>query len=403
MTSPGSESSRGQIREILAVPGSPRTILFSALGRLPVAMTSIALLFYIQRSTGSFGDAGLVSGSALVGTAIGSVVQGRLVDRLGPTRTLATATGIYVSAAALAFLLVESGGVLPVLMVCAAVLGLAQPALGTASRAIWAHRLPAGPAREFAFTYEAISLETFFILGPALAAILASLEWAGTGLVVAVAMMSVGTVGFLTSPLVRTIPRSSQRGRPLLHIIAIPGMQTLILAVLGFGIIIGFVEVAVPAVANLAGVSAYGGILLGLWSLTSVVFGIAYARRPWPRSYAHRAPVLLIGFGVLVALVAFVQGGLVVFTIALMVSGLLITPQATLHSLIVEAVTTEDQAAEAFGWVLAAVTAGVAIGHLSAGQIVEDFGPSVALASTVIPAVVLGGIVALRRRTLRGG
>lgn len=392
---------RSAVREILAVPGARAAILYSALGRMPVAMTSIALLFYLQRDTGSYAIAGLISGSALAGTAVGSIIQGRLVDRNGAVRPLLVAAAVYGASAAAMFVFVENRFAVPILMVCASVLGLAQPALATASRALWTHSLPRGRARELAFTYEAISLETFFILGPALAAIISSLAWAGSGLLVAVVAMILGTVGFATSSLVRTVPlASAHRHRPIFQILALPGMQTLLIAVLGLGVTIGFVEVAVPAEAVSAGLPALGGVLLGLWSLTSVVFGIAYARRPWPRTFAHRAPALLILFGLLVGSVGIAQGDLLLFTILLMISGLPITPQATLHSLIVERVASEAQAAEAFGWVLAVLTAGVAIGHLGSGQIVEHLGPSVTMGLASIPAVLLGVIVILRRSSL---
>ena len=45
--------------------------------------------------------------------------------------------------------------------------------------------MPPGPRRDAAFSYEAISLEVFFILGPALAALLALAPWPGTGTAVA--------------------------------------------------------------------------------------------------------------------------------------------------------------------------------------------------------------------------
>ena len=54
-----------------------------------------------------------------------------------------------------------------------------------ASRALWTRLVPPGPRRDAAFSYEAISLEVFFILGPALAAFLAALPWPGTGTAVA--------------------------------------------------------------------------------------------------------------------------------------------------------------------------------------------------------------------------
>ncbi len=75
-------------RAAQTAPGAARPVLASLLARLPIAMGSIAILIYVQRSTGSYASAGLVSAGTLLGVATGSVAQGRLIDRLGPTRPL---------------------------------------------------------------------------------------------------------------------------------------------------------------------------------------------------------------------------------------------------------------------------------------------------------------------------
>ena len=84
----------------------------------------------------------------------------------------------------------------PLLIAASALVGLSGPALPGASRALWADLVPAGPVRNAAYAYEAISLEVFFILGPAIAALLITAPWPGTGLVVGAAAMVTGTTGF---------------------------------------------------------------------------------------------------------------------------------------------------------------------------------------------------------------
>ena len=60
-------------------------------------MFALATLLYVQRETGSFAVAGLVSAGSLVGVALGSVVQGRIIDRLGPTRPLLVAAVLFAA------------------------------------------------------------------------------------------------------------------------------------------------------------------------------------------------------------------------------------------------------------------------------------------------------------------
>jgi len=73
-------------RAALTTPGARGPVLAAVLARLPIAMVGLSLLFYVQRATGSFATAGLVSAGALIGTSVGSVLQGRIMDRLGPSR-----------------------------------------------------------------------------------------------------------------------------------------------------------------------------------------------------------------------------------------------------------------------------------------------------------------------------
>src|SRR5688500_7946700 len=89
-------------RAALTTPGMRGPVVASLLARLPIAMVGLSLLLYVQRETGSFAAAGLVSASSLVGVAVGSIVQGRLMDRHGPTRPLLVAVALFAVFVALA-------------------------------------------------------------------------------------------------------------------------------------------------------------------------------------------------------------------------------------------------------------------------------------------------------------
>jgi predicted MFS family arabinose efflux permease len=179
-------------------------------------------------------------------------------------------------------------------------------------------------------------------------------------------------------------------------------MRTVALAALGFGLVIGSVEVGLPAVTAAAGSPTLGGVLLSAWSISSVLAGVLYGMRPWPRPLHLRMPALLGGFAVLVAAMALVgpSGSLAVLVITMVVSGALITPQVTAHSLAVDIAAPPGAAAEAFGWVVTAATLGIATGQSSAGIVVETFGPHAAFVSGGVAGVVLAAVLWLRRATL---
>ncbi len=403
MSVSSSSASLADYRAALTSPGALAPALASALGRLPIAMFTLATLLYVQKASGSFATAGLVSAGTLAGVSLGSVAQGRLMDRYGPTRPLLIVAALFALAAAALVTAVESARPIAVLVALAMLAGLVQPALPGASRALWAELVPPGPRRDAAYSYEAISLEVFFILGPAIAVFLVAAPWPGTGLVSAAAAMVVGSTGFALSPRVRGHePGGAGPSVGLLGALSRPGMRTVALASLGFGLVVGFVEVGVPAVTAGAGSPALGGVLLSAWSVTSVLAGVLYAMRPWPRPLHLRMPALLGAFGVLVATMSLTGplASLAVLAVTMLAAGALITPQVTAHSLAVDTAAPAGTATEAFGWVVTAATLGLATGQSLAGVVVEAAGPPSAFLAGGAAGVALALVLWVRRATL---
>jgi hypothetical protein len=374
----------------------------SLLARMPIAMVGLSLLLYVQRETGSFAVAGVVSASSLIGVAIGAVAQGRIMDRRGPTVPLLIAAGLFIAAVTTVIIAIESGQPAVTLVGLGWLIGLTEPMVGSASRALWTHLVPAGPIRHAAFAYEAISLEVFFILGPALAGIMVAAPWAGTGLVFSAVCMVTGAVGFALTNAVRSVRPAPSTGGHLLGALATPGMRTVALAALGFGVTVGFVEVAVPAAATNAGHAPMGGVMLAAWSLTSVIFGVYYASRPWPRPMGMRLPLLLGGFALLIAPMAIPSSlsSLVWLAVLSLVAGALITPQSTTHSTAIEAVAPQGAATEAFGWVVTSVTLGLAGGQSASGYLVEHVGVWSAFVASSAAGLVIAVLLWLRRGTI---
>lgn len=387
-------------RAALTTPGAGVAVLMSLLARMPIAMIGLSLLLFVQRETGSFATAGLVSAGSLVGVATGAVVQGRVMDRLGPTRPLLAVVGMFAASIIAVVTAVETGQPGVVLVLLGAAVGLSEPQVGSASRALWTTLLPPGPTRNAAYAYEAISMETFFVLGPALAGVLVIAPWGGTGVAVGAVCMVIGSIGFALAPAVRRVrPAHDASSRDLLGALASPGMRTVAVAAFGFGITVGFVEVAVPAAATEAGHPTLGGLMLAMFSLTSVAFGLYYAVHPWPKPMHLRLPVLLGLFALLVAPMA-IPGGLLWLTIALLVAGVWITPQSTAHSMAIELVAPRGTTTEAFGWVITAVTLGLAAGHSTSGYLVEHVGIPAAFLASSASGLAVTAVVWFRRETV---
>ena len=75
-------------RRILAVPGALRFSATGLVGRLPISMEGLGIVLLVVAATDSYGYAGAVAGATTVANAVGTLVQGRYIDRLGQGRLL---------------------------------------------------------------------------------------------------------------------------------------------------------------------------------------------------------------------------------------------------------------------------------------------------------------------------
>jgi MFS family permease len=75
-------------RAFLAVPGNARLLMSAIAGRLPLGMTSLAILLLVRLEAGSFALAGIAVGAFTLSSAATTPAQGRWVDRVGGPRVL---------------------------------------------------------------------------------------------------------------------------------------------------------------------------------------------------------------------------------------------------------------------------------------------------------------------------
>src|SRR5262245_44512471 len=112
-----------------------RLFAISVAARLPLPMLSIGLLVHVQRLTGSFAAAGVVSAVFACALGAGGPLLARIADRRGQTVVLVG--GALVAGSALAGLAALPAGAPPSAIVAlAALLGLAVPPVGACWRAL---------------------------------------------------------------------------------------------------------------------------------------------------------------------------------------------------------------------------------------------------------------------------
>ena len=121
-----------------------------------------------------------------------------------------------------------SGATPGVLVALAAVHGATIPPISASMRSLWARLVPE-ETLESAFAFDAVQLELVFVVGPLIAAGLATTISAAAGMLLCTGFYMVAAVGFATAPIVRAGRVDEDVERTRAGALQSPGMRTLVL------------------------------------------------------------------------------------------------------------------------------------------------------------------------------
>jgi predicted MFS family arabinose efflux permease len=266
-------------------------------------------------------------------------------------------------------------------------------------RSLWARLVPE-ERLESAYAFDAIQLELVFVIGPLIAAGLATAISPAAGLLLCAGFYALAAAGFATASAVRAAVDEEQVERTRAGALRSPGMRTLVLAGAISAISFGALEVALPAFAEEEGSRGAVGPLITLWALGSVIGGLWYGGRTWQMSVEKRF-VILMGLLALGSAPLPFAPSIGVMGVLLVLTGLALAPLATTEYALVARLAPAGTTTEAYSWQIVANVMGTAVGSLLAGLLAESAGVGWALATAGI-ACAAGAVVALaRRRSLR--
>jgi MFS family permease len=387
---------------LLSTPGARRLLTISIIARLPLTMFSIALLLQAQHLTSSFAAGGLVTGVYALSLGIGGPLLGQLADRRGQPLVLATSASVS-AVLLLTIALLPVGASLGLIVVLATGTGLATPPLGACVRTLFGAILPDRAAVQAAYALDASAEELTWISGPPLALGIGVLWSTGAAVAFGGGVLLLGTVMFAAQPASRDWTPDEVVARRLGGSMRAPAMRTLVIVLIGVGVLFGAVEVAITGAAESAGTRGLAAPLIALWGAGSLAGGLVLARHP-SRTNSSRDLVLLLaaltlGHGSLAA----ATGSIYALGALLFVAGAAIAPTFTTVYAILDRVTPAGTMTEAFAWLETATAVGGAIGAAVAGSLADAAGPGAVFAF----AGGAGGLALLttviRMRTLRPG
>ncbi|WP_295012128.1 MFS transporter [uncultured Microbacterium sp.] len=367
-------------KELLRTPGVGRIIAAQLTARFPNGMSSLAILLHVEHITGSYGQAGLVLAASSVGQAIAGPITSRWMGRWGMRRVLALTLAVCVlSFLGLALLPLP----LPGYMALGLLAGLSTPPVQSAVRTIYPKLVNSSQLTPL-FSLDASLQEVIWIVAPVAITIVSTQVGTVPGLLLVVTVLVAGGAWFILSPEVGRvrIPRSR---RGFGAVVLKP--PVLLATVIGFLLIGACSAVEVGVVRTFEEGGLESGLVLAVFSLGSLVGGLASGRVPiGPWALARRLAIVTVGLALtMVSLNVFWLGG------TLLAAGVGIAPALAVLFAITSASVKFSETAEAFGWAGTGQLIGAAAGSAIAGFLIDGTGSPVGayLAATLFAAVAL--------------
>ena len=350
-------------------PHALSTLGFGALGRVPMAMNTVAIVFLVSDVRDSFALAGLTSAFYTMSGAILSPRIGKLADQFGTRSVLLPVTAINAVATLGLLYFIDHSTI--GLLLLASVCGATFPNFGSYTRTRWSRSIDDQKELGSALSLESVFDETAFVVGPAFAGFLLSLYGSHSPLLAGIVFLLIGGVGLaLTS--------TDHGGFERVHddhsrgILAIPYVKSLLLSLVALGLLFGSNFIVIIAVAKEAGRVSEGGLWVGLYPIGSTISGLAYGFIHWKISSSIRYTVSLAVMTVCTSGILFFQDlDTIVFWI--IISGVAIGPALISANAYMKELVPLSRLNEAFAFVSAALSIGITIGSTSAGLIVEKF------------------------------
>lgn len=361
------------------------------LGRLPNGMGALAIVLFLRAHGVAFGQVGAVTGLFALCSAIGGPMLARVVDKRGQRATLLVAA--CGSGAGFIGLAWFGAANFTISLAGVAIAGLFMPPLEPALRSMWPSVLPDEPTVAVAYALDSALQNVVFVAGPLLVVSLVAITSTALALVTTGLIGILGTVIFVLIPPVR-MWRGERRAHDWAGALRSPLLLVILAGMLFVGAMVGVFNVATVAYAEQARLPGFAGLLLGAFSLGSMVGGLAYGARKWTGDPLKRLLVLLLVLAAATWPLISVAGPSTM--IALMaLAGLGLAPILTCCFVLIGTIAPRGTITEAFAWLAALFLSGSAAGSALAGAVLPAANVMATFALAGLASTAAFAVVAL--------
>ncbi|PST46276.1 MFS transporter [Bifidobacterium callitrichos] len=422
---------------LFRIPGAKAFCVSGAVARLPISMMSLGIVLALNHLYDNWTVAGTMSAVYVFALSCVTPFYARAFDRFGQRRVGRIALAVQVvSMLAFAFAALVRVPI-PLLFALAVVMGLTQFSFGALVRTRWAYALRGVEDGEAllntAYAMEAAIDEVVFILGPILAAWLATSVHPVSQLFVPTLACGIGGAVFFslksTQPpaMVETVdvsgvgagaaadrptsgkadslsldPLRRQSARPR-SVLLYGGVLPLLIVFVVFNMSFTAFDVSITASIKSMGLEGFLGLQLAMFALGSCIGAIVFGSRQLKGSHWGHMVMFLCLLAVGYVGFRLAMDNLLLLGAVEILTGLFVSPLFTTGNLIVKDLVPAESLTEGLSWVTTAGTVGTSIGSSVAGITLDAAGPHVGMllpatfTACAVPLALLGWVLAKRR------
>ncbi len=370
--------------KLFRTPGAMRFSIAGLIGRMPISMDSLALIFIVVAASDSYAIAGALSATASIVMSIAMPYWSGVSDRIGQRAVLIRVVPLKAAGIAVFILLVLNHA--PTWSWFASIIFAEASSinLGGLVRRRWLHVLnpdKSSTAEDLsdrhlvntAYSLEALNDEFVFIVGPIIATACATSIAPAAGLVAGLIFLLIGVPYFQSLRATEPPPSPRLVKNPHPAVIRNKSLQAVVLPIMFVGGFFSAISIVTVAFTDHYGHKSQSGVLLAVWASGSAVAAIINGVIKWRISHAVRFLIFLLALTVLAIPLLFVHS-IVALGVALFFNGFAIAPLIINAYGIAESSVPPEQITQTLSWVVAGMPLGGALSSAIAGWVIDTYG-----------------------------
>jgi MFS family permease len=368
---------------LLRTPGGLKFSTAGFIGRMPIAMDSLALIFIVVAATDSYALAGALSavGSIIVGAA--EIYWARQADQRGQGKILRIAIPIRIIAFLIFVLLVSKSAPIWTWFISLIIAESTAINAGGMVRRRWLYILKKdsrnsdGHLVNTAYSWEAMVDEFVFILGPVVATTCAVKIAPSAGILAGLIFLAIGLPSLAAMKSTEPPAEPADEQEPHPAVLKNRIVQSIVFPCALLGGFFGSVGISVVGFAESKNDASSTGWLLAIWAVGSAVAALINGAIKFKSAHATRFLIYLVAL-TLGSIPLLFATSVATLAVALFINGLFIAPLIVNAYGTVENAVPAGQITEALSWVIAGMPLGGAISSVIAGWVIDNYGAHMA-------------------------